>query len=162
MLALVSGQGLCLLEFEDGSTGLEREIRQVEAARSGPVRSGENALTRQLGRELEEYFAGRRHDFGIPLDPVGTPFQAKVWKALLDIPYGKTRSYGEQARQIGRPTAFRAVAAANGQNKISVIIPCHRVVGSDGSLTGYGGGLPRKQWLLALESGAAGQQLTLS
>ena len=105
--------------------------------------------------ELDAYFAGRRRTFDVPLDLVGTAFQIDVWRALLAIAYGQTRSYAEQARQIGRPTATRAVATANGQNKISIIVPCHRVIGSDGSLTGYGGGLPRKRWLLALEQGGA-------
>ena len=105
------------------------------------------------GRELAEYFAGQRQRFDVPLDLVGTPFQLRVWQALLAIPYGHTCSYGQQAQHIGQPTATRAVAAANGQNKVSVIVPCHRVIGSNGTLTGYGGGLPRKQWLLSLESG---------
>jgi methylated-DNA-[protein]-cysteine S-methyltransferase len=84
---------------------------------------------------------------------VGTPFQLRVWQALLEIPYGRTWSYGQEAQYLGQPTATRAVAAANGQNKVSIVVPCHRVIGSNGTLTGYGGGLPRKQWLLALESG---------
>ncbi|HMN21959.1 MAG TPA: methylated-DNA--[protein]-cysteine S-methyltransferase [Ottowia sp.] len=153
MTALLSDQGLCLLEFSKHTKGLAREIAQVEAARGGPARPGRSALTEQLGRELADYFAGRRRDFDLPLDLVGTPFQIDVWHALLKIPYGQTRSYAEQARSIGRPTATRAVAAANGSNKISLIVPCHRVIGSDGSLTGYGGGVPRKQWLLELEQG---------
>ena len=153
MLALLSGRGLCLLEFSQHTQGLAREIAQVEAARGGPAGPGGNALTEQLGRELAEYFAGQRQRFDIPLDLVGTPFQQSVWQALLKIPYGQTRSYAEQARGIGKPTATRAVAAANGSNKVSLIVPCHRVIGSDGSLTGYAGGLPRKQWLLALERG---------
>lgn len=151
MIALVSQPGLCLLEFAAGTSDLAREIAQVERARGGPAHPGSNALTVRLGTQLAEYFAGRRRDFDLPLDMVGTPFQVAAWQALLDIPHGQTRSYAEQARQIGRPTAVRAVAAANGQNRISVIIPCHRVIGSDGSLTGYGGGMQRKQWLLALE-----------
>lgn len=151
MTALLSGHGLCLLEFSERTKGLGREIAQVEAARGGLAQAGDNALTRQLGRELAEYFAGRRRTFEVPLDLVGTAFQQDVWRALLAIPYGQTRSYAEQARAIGRPTATRAVAAANGHNKIALIVPCHRVIGSDGSLTGYGGGVPRKQWLLALE-----------
>lgn len=151
MIALISEQGLCLLEFGVGTRGLAREFAQVEAARGGPARPGANAVTRQLQEQLVDYFAGRRRHFDLPLDMVGTPFQVAAWNALLDIPYGQTRSYAAQARQIGRPSAVRAVAAANGQNRISVIIPCHRVIGSDGSLTGYGGGVQRKQWLLALE-----------
>lgn len=153
MIALVSPRGLCLLEFAERTRGLEREIAQVQAARGGPAASGESGLTRQLGAELAEYFAGRRQTFDVPLDLVGTPFQQDVWRALLTIDYGHTRSYAEQARQVGRPTAMRAVAAANGANKVSIIVPCHRVIGSDGSLTGYGGGVARKHWLLALERG---------
>lgn len=152
MLALCSPAGVCLLEFV-GQGGVEREQAQVESARGGPAVAGPNALTEQLARELAEYFGGQRQRFEVPLDLVGTPFQQRVWQALLAIPYGRTWSYGQQAVHIGQPTATRAVAAANGQNKVSVIVPCHRVVGSDGTLTGYGGGLPRKQWLLALESG---------
>lgn len=153
MLALISEHGLCLLEFSERTKGLAREIAQVEAARGGPARAGESALAAQLGRELAEYFAGRRRHFDMPLDLVGTPFQQSVWHALLAIPYGQTRSYAEQARSIGKPTATRAVASANGNNKISLVVPCHRVIGSDGSLTGYGGGVARKEWLLALERG---------
>lgn len=153
MTALLSERGLCLLEFSERTKGLAREIVQVEAARGGPAQPGRNAMTEQLGRELAEYFAGKRLGFDVPLDLVGTPFQCDVWHALLKIPYGQTRSYAEQARSIGRPTATRAVAAANGSNKISLIVPCHRVIGSDGSLTGYGGGVPRKEWLLGLERG---------
>lgn len=153
MMALLSDRGLCLLEFSERTKGLAREVAQVEAARGGPARAGENAHTAQLGRELAEYFAGRRRTFDVPLDLVGTPFQQSVWQALLAIPYGQTRSYGEQARSIGKPTAARAVAAANGNNKISLIVPCHRVIGGDGSMTGYGGGVARKEWLLAMERG---------
>ncbi len=102
-------------------------------------------------RRLEEYFAGARTQFDLRLAPSGTPFQKSVWSALLDIPFGQTRSYGELARAIGRPTASRAVGAANGRNPISIVVPCHRVIGADGSLTGYAGGLERKQTLLALE-----------
>lgn len=153
MLAVASPQGLCLLEFI-GQRGVERELAQVEAARGGPVGEGDSAITAQAAHELAEYFAGRRTAFGVPLDLVGTPFQIDAWHALVAIPYGQTRSYASQARAIGRPTATRAVAAANGQNKISIIVPCHRVIGSDGSLTGFGGGLPCKQALLALEGRA--------
>ncbi|QXL83180.1 methylated-DNA--[protein]-cysteine S-methyltransferase [Comamonas sp. NLF-1-9] len=153
MTALISERGLCLLEFSENTRGLAREIGQVQAARGGPAEPGESALSRQLGQELAEYFAGRRQNFTVPLDMVGTPFQQDVWRALLTIAYGQTRSYAAQAHQVGRPTAMRAVAAANGANKISIVVPCHRVIGSDGSLTGYGGGVPRKHWLLALERG---------
>lgn len=99
-------------------------------------------------RQLEEYFDGRRADFDLPLDLVGTPFQVEVWNALRDIPYGETISYAELARRIGRPSATRAVGSANGRNPVSVIVPCHRVIGHDGSLSGYGWGPDRKAWLL--------------
>ena len=109
----------------------------------------------EVRRQLAEYFAGKRRDFALPLDPRGTAFERGVWQALVAIPYGETRSYAEVAMAIGRPTACRAVGRANGSNPIAVVIPCHRVIGSDGSLTGYGGGLHRKQWLLAHEGAPA-------
>jgi methylated-DNA-[protein]-cysteine S-methyltransferase len=101
--------------------------------------------------QVEEYFAGSRQTFDLPLNLMGTPFQLRVWTALLDIPYGETTSYGKTALAIGAPTASRAVGLANGQNPIPIIVPCHRVIGSNGSLTGYGGGLPAKRWLLSHE-----------
>ncbi len=102
-------------------------------------------------RQLKEYFAGDRSAFDLPLDFAGTPFQRRVWEALLTIPFGETRSYGEVAKKIGHPTAIRAVGAANGRNPISIVAPCHRVVGSTGKLTGFAGGLDAKAQLLALE-----------
>ena len=107
-------------------------------------------------RQLDAYFAGRLRQFDLPLAPVGTAFQQRVWRALCDIPYGETVSYGLLARRIERPAAVRAVGAANGQNPISIVIPCHRVIGSDGRLVGYGGGLPAKSLLLELEGRVAG------
>lgn len=104
-------------------------------------------------KQLTAYFAGRLREFDVPLAPEGTPFQRQVWTALCGIPYGETTSYGALARRIGNPNAVRAVGLANGSNPISIIIPCHRVIGSNGSLVGYGGGLPIKQALLALERG---------
>jgi methylated-DNA-[protein]-cysteine S-methyltransferase len=106
--------------------------------------------------QLDEYFAGTLRQFDLPLAPEGTPFQQRVWRALLDIPYGETVSYAELARRIDQPSAVRAVGAANGQNPLSIVIPCHRVIGSDGRLVGYGGGLPAKSALLALEQRVAG------
>lgn len=106
------------------------------------------AATRQ---QVDGYFAGRRRDFDLPLQPAGTPFQLRAWEALRAIPYGHTISYAEQAAQLGQPTATRAVGAANGRNPIVIVIPCHRVVGSDGALTGFAAGLARKQELLRLE-----------
>ena len=107
-------------------------------------------------RQLAEYFDGGRRDFDLPLAPDGTTFQLRVWDELRRIAYGETVSYGELARRIGQPTASRAVGAANGRNPLAIVVPCHRVIGADGALTGYGGGLPVKQALLALERRAAG------
>lgn len=111
------------------------------------------AFTDVIG-QLDEYFAGSRTEFDIPLHPTGTPFQLKVWEQLRAIPYGETISYGALARRVSSPNASRAVGLANGRNPIAIIIPCHRVIGADGSLTGYGGGLDRKRFLLGLEVGA--------
>ena len=102
-------------------------------------------------RQLEEYFAGERTEFDLALAPTGTPFQLEVWDQLCRIPYGETISYGELAKRVDRPGAARAVGAANGQNPIAIVVPCHRVIGADGSLTGFGGGLPWKRWLLNRE-----------
>jgi len=113
-------------------------------------------------RQLTEYFAGRRRAFDVPLDLVGTPFQVAVWRALLKIPFGTTASYGDIARMIGKPKAVRAVGAANGANNIAIIVPCHRIVGSDGTLTGYGGGLPMKRRLLAHEGIALSRDRVVS
>jgi methylated-DNA-[protein]-cysteine S-methyltransferase len=109
-------------------------------------------------RQLDAYFAGQLTDFDLPLAPAGTEFQRRVWDGLRAIPYGQTVSYGELARRVGNPAASRAVGLANGRNPIAIVVPCHRVIGTDGSLTGYGGGLDRKRFLLALErgTGAAG------
>ena len=113
-------------------------------------------------RALDEYFTGQRKSFEeLTLAPAGTPFQLRVWQELLRIPYGQTTSYGQLARQIGRPTGSRAVGMANGRNPIGVIIPCHRVIGADGSLTGYGGGLPMKEWLLQHEGALPQPELDL-
>ena len=142
------GVDACDLSGEEGDLLVE-QVQQDCAARGGAAVLGAGAL----GQQIDAYFRGELKDFDVPLDLVGTPFQQSVWQALLNIPYGQTRSYAQQAATIGRPTAVRAVAAANGQNKVSIIVPCHRVIGSSGQLTGYGGGLPRKQWLLGLERG---------
>ena len=136
-----SDAGLHAIEFPGDSYLLPRR----------DWREGDHPLLARAQAQLDEYFTGSRKRFDLPLAPQGTPFQRQVWFALATIPYGQTRSYAEQARAIGRPTATRAVAAANGQNKVSSIVPCHRVIGSDGSLTGFGGGLPVKRFLLELE-----------
>ena len=111
-----------------------------------------SALSELAASQLTEYFSGKRKDFDLPLEPQGTEFRKKVWSALTEIPYGETRSYKDIAERIGNPKACRAVGGANNKNPISIIIPCHRVVGADGSLVGYGGGLDKKTMLLDLES----------
>ena len=108
-------------------------------------------LLERAARQLDEYFAGKRTSFDLPLEPVGTPYRMQVWQALQQIPYGQTETYGELARRTGNPKASRAVGGANHHNPIPIIIPCHRVIGTGGKLTGYGGGLERKEFLLALE-----------
>ncbi|MFI4967288.1 MAG: methylated-DNA--[protein]-cysteine S-methyltransferase [Gammaproteobacteria bacterium] len=128
--------------FQDGKRGAHKPDKSWEPSEK-PFK--------EVQRQLKAYFAGKLEDFDLPLSPQGTEFQLKVWKTLRTIPYGKTWSYGELARRIKRPAASRAVGAANGQNPIPVIVPCHRVIGANGSLTGFGGGLPIKQKLLALE-----------
>ena len=115
---------------------------------------GEDEILKAARRQLDAYFAGDLRVFDVPLAPQGTPFQQRAWAALLKIPYGVTRSYGQQAAAIRAPKAVRAVGLANGRNPIAVIIPCHRVIGANGSLTGYGGGMERKRFLLDLEQGA--------
>ena len=119
----------------------------------------DDARLADVREQVEEYFAGTRQSFEVKLAPFGTPFQLAVWEALLDVGYGETASYADIARSIGKPTAFRAVGAANGRNPISLIIPCHRIVGASGSLVGYGWGVERKSWLLAHER--ADRQLPL-
>ncbi|HEN8710763.1 TPA: methylated-DNA--[protein]-cysteine S-methyltransferase [Pseudomonas putida] len=143
-LTLVArGERLAAVLWEE-----ERENR----VRLGEVhRDDQQPILREAARQLEEYFAGKRQLFELALDFAGTAFQRQVWAALLTIPFGQTRSYSDIARQIGNPSAVRAVGAANGRNPISIIAPCHRVIGASGSLTGFAGGLTAKQYLLALE-----------
>lgn len=112
---------------------------------------GNHPILHDTHQQLDAYFAGTLRTFSLPLAPGGTPFQAEVWHRLATIPYGHTVSYGELAQQLGRPRAVRAVGAANGRNPLPIVLPCHRVIGADGSLTGFGGGLPIKRYLLALE-----------
>lgn len=111
-------------------------------------------------QQLNEYIAGDRTSFDVPLDLIGTEFQVQAWRALADIPFGSTATYAQQAASIGRPTATRAIGAANGRNPVVVVLPCHRVIGADGSLTGFGGGLPVKKWLLEHEAGVVAQHAT--
>ncbi len=138
-----------------GLTGLYLPTgRHATAAHSGW--QPDDAAFDDVRTQLDGYFAGARQEFDLPLGAVGTAFQRKVWAALVRIPYGGTTTYGTVAATIGAPTAFRAVGLANGQNPISIIVPCHRVVGANGSLTGYGGGLDAKRWLLSHELSHAG------
>lgn len=135
-------------------TVMEREGQITEIFFGERRREAEEEMTvvlQEAKRQLLLYFEGERTVFDLPLNPKGTPFQEEVWKHLLKIPYGETRSYGQIAKDIGKPKAVRAVGGANHRNPISIIIPCHRVIGSDGSLTGYGGGLDIKRYLLNLE-----------
>jgi methylated-DNA-[protein]-cysteine S-methyltransferase len=141
--------GICLLSL-DGNPPL------VSSAQSRAARAHLTDAAHQLG----EYFDGRRTSFDLPLAMRGTPFQLRVWAALEHIPFGETISYGELARRVGAPGAARAVGLANGRNPVPIVVPCHRVIGADGTLTGYGGGLDRKRWLLAHESGRAELPLT--
>ncbi|MCI0996435.1 methylated-DNA--[protein]-cysteine S-methyltransferase [Pseudomonas corrugata] len=128
------------------------ENERLNRVRLGPLEEDiHHPMLEETERQLMEYFAGQRRRFELELDFVGTDFQKRVWQALLTIPFGETRSYRDIAIQIGQPTAVRAVGAANGRNPISIIAPCHRVIGSSGSLTGFAGGLAAKQWLLSLE-----------
>ena len=150
MLAAASGDALVLLEFVD-RRALPTQVRRIRERMGAVFVPGRNALIDQTHRELQEYFAGERRVFDLPLATPGTGFQRDVWGALLQIPYGETRSYGELARAVGRPTAVRAVGRANGHNALGIAVPCHRVVGAGGKLVGYGGGLWRKQRLLELE-----------
>jgi AraC family transcriptional regulator, regulatory protein of adaptative response / methylated-DNA-[protein]-cysteine methyltransferase len=152
MVAAASARHVVLLEFTERRM-LEAQFDTLRRRFRLPIVPGENAHLALLKRELAEYFAGRGRRFTVPLDYPGTPFQRKVWDALLAIPYGETRSYEDIARAVGSASAVRAVGQTNGLNRICVVIPCHRVVNKDGKLGGYGGGLWRKQALLALEQG---------
>jgi methylated-DNA-[protein]-cysteine S-methyltransferase len=154
---------LLLTGDEAGLTGLYMEGYDAGIT-VGARRGSDDPLLSRARRELEAYFAGRLTRFEVPLQLVGTAFQRRVWAGLLQIPFGATTSYGALATRLGQPTATRAVGLANGRNPVSIIVPCHRVIGRDGSLTGYGGGIARKRWLLAHEAaiatGSSGDRLS--
>ncbi len=150
MIAGATDKGICMFEFADYKL-LELELRQMTTLLKAPLVFGEHAYFDALRKQMEQYFNGELREFDIPLDLVGTEFQKQVWLSLLQIPYGCTTNYAKQAELIGKPSAVRAVANANGKNKISIILPCHRIIGADGTLTGYGGGIWRKKKLLELE-----------
>lgn len=141
---------LCLCDWPDGRRRASTDMRLQRILKAEFVEGSSNVIE-TVQQQLNEYFLNQRQEFDIPLLFVGTDFQKKVWNELRNIPYGKTVSYGELARRIGMPKAVRAVANANAVNAISIIAPCHRVIGTDGNLTGYGGGLNRKKFLLELE-----------
>ncbi|GAA6195057.1 trifunctional transcriptional activator/DNA repair protein Ada/methylated-DNA--[protein]-cysteine S-methyltransferase [Pseudophaeobacter sp.] len=151
MIAISCQHQLHLLEFADRKA-LPREMQRLQKAQPGGIGFGRPAPTQQIAAELADYFAGTQARFDTPLALHGTDFERQVWRALLQIPAGETRSYSQIAQELGRPTATRAVARANGSNQIAVVIPCHRVLAADGSLTGYGGGLWRKQRLIEIET----------
>ena len=150
MYAAAVKEGICMLEFTDRKM-LETEFKDLAKSLNATIVQGENPHFKTLEKELAEYFAGNRTEFTVSLSPVGTEFQKNVWKVLLKIPYGETWNYKKQSEVLGDVKKVRAVANANGMNKISILIPCHRVIGSNGTLTGYGGGIWRKQKLLELE-----------
>jgi methylated-DNA-[protein]-cysteine S-methyltransferase len=152
--------GPLLLTADDvGLTRLHMDSEKYGPSGPRPEWVEDTSAFAEVRRQLDEYFARDRTDFDLALHPAGTPFQLEVWEALTTIPYGEVRSYGQIAEQLGRPGASRAVGLANGRNPIAVIVPCHRVIGAAGSLTGYGGGLHRKRLLLDLEAGVAGHTL---
>jgi AraC family transcriptional regulator of adaptative response/methylated-DNA-[protein]-cysteine methyltransferase len=158
MVAAATTSHLVLLEFAYRRT-LDRQLERAARATGMRFEPGASPFLEQLRAELGEYFRGERRTFDVPLHAPGTPFQMRVWAELRRIPPGKTTTYGRIARTIGHPSAVRAVARANGDNRIAILIPCHRVIGSDGSLTGYGGGLSRKKKLLDLEAQADAPRL---
>ena len=155
LLLAASQRGLALLEFDRGVF----PPRNAHFAGAGWKESA--AKLRAYVGELEQYFGGRRREFSLALDLRGTDFQRRCWEALLEIPYGETRTYAEIARAVGQPRGFRAVGMANHDNPAAIVVPCHRVVASDGTLGGYGGGLPAKRWLLELEGVKFEEQMRL-
>jgi len=150
MIACATEERICLLEFADRRM-IEKQMDRVRKYVIKTIITFENEVLRSLSRELEAYFEGRLTAFETPIDVKGTPFQEQVWRALLDVSFGTTMAYGELAERLGDPLAVRAVARANGDNRIAILIPCHRIIGANGKLTGYGGGLWRLQRLLDIE-----------
>lgn len=155
MRAVAYKDAICLLEFNDRPE-LENELTDLKKHFNAEVVEAENEPLLLLKSELKDYFAGKKHHFSVKTELIGTDFQKKVWESLTLIPFGETRTYKDQSVVLGDLKAIRAVASANGKNKLAIIIPCHRVIGSDGNLTGYAGGLERKRFLLNLERRIAG------
>ncbi len=152
MFACAVDKGICLLQFTDQEM-LETELKNLAKKMNATILQGDNKYFEILEIQLAEYFAGKRKIFSVPLVTLGSDFQNSVWLQLQSTEHGKTTSYKDQAISINKPKAVRAVANANGKNKILILIPCHRIIGSDGKLTGYSGGIWRKEWLLKLEEG---------
>ena len=150
MIACATDKGICLLEWTDRRM-LETEFRDLQKRLKAVILPGTNTHLEQLKRELKEYFDGKRRVFEVSLHTPSTGFREDVWAILCTIPYGSTASYKEQAARMNKPKAVRAVGGANGHNRVAIVIPCHRVIGENGNLTGYGGGLSRKKWLLDFE-----------
>ncbi len=150
MLAIGDEEELYLLEFIDRK-GLKREIERLIVKTKSNIDFGRTSPIDQIEQELDEYFKGKRKEFKTKMNICGSTFQKEVWQELMNIPYGETRTYLQQARAIGKPTSFRAVANANGANQFAIIIPCHRVINTNGKLGGYGGGIEKKKWLLEHE-----------
>lgn len=150
MFVCATERGVCLLEFVDRRM-LETEFRDLQKRFKARIVAGENHHTRQAETEIGDYFAGRRQQFDMALDMPGSAFQRAVWEVLRAVPFGETTHYQALAVTLGHPAATRAVAAANGANRVAIVIPCHRIIGKDGSMTGYGGGLARKEWLISHE-----------
>ena len=155
MTCLATDEGIYLLEFKSRKE-LKKEIETLKKKFDATIEKGDNKYTKMLKTQLKEYFNQKRQKFTLPLKLDGTDFQLKVWSELLLVPYGETRTYLEQAKSFGDEKAIRAMASANGKNKIAILVPCHRIIGSDGSLTGYAGGLEKKRFLLNLEREVAG------
>lgn len=150
MISIADEKGLYLLEFVD-CCGLEREIDRLRKKLKVAIIPGENKVLKQIQAELHSYFNGECYTFKTPIQMIGSDFQKMVWSSLIKIPVGQTQSYSDIAKLIHKPTAFRAVANANGTNQLAIIIPCHRVINANGGLGGYAGGVARKRWLLAHE-----------
>lgn len=158
MKAATTDRGICLLEMGSPERS-DREMSELESAFECQMTPGNHPILDQLRAELVAYFTGDLQSFSVPLDTPGTEWQQRVWNALLTIPYGQTVSYGQLAEQLDNPGGSRAVGLANGKNRVSIIIPCHRVIAADGTLHGYGGGIERKRWLLDHEELNAGNGL---
>jgi len=160
MQAGVTAIGVCFLEFAD-RIRMEEEMTELKTLLNAEIIAGRNQFSDQLEKELKEYFEGKRKVFDVPLHTPGNEFSQSVWKMLMNIPYGQTWTYKKQAEMLNNPKAIRAIGTTNGRNRLAIIIPCHRVIGSNGSLTGYAGGIEKKKWLLNFEREHSEKQVGL-